>query len=227
MRILLVEDERDLNYAMAKGLKKSGYAVDSAYDGEEALDLFRINAHDLILLDLNLPKMDGIDVLKAIRTEDLYVRIMIVSARTAIDERVLGLDLGANDYLIKPFDFKELEARIRTLLRMNYYQNPSILTVLNLSLNTNSKKVYINDTEIELTRKEYSILEYLMLHKDRLVSNEELFEHIWDCEADEFSNTLKFHMHSLKKKLANISDIEYITNKRGQGYRVREENEKD
>ena len=227
MRILLVEDERDLNYAMAKGLKKSGYAVDSAYDGEEALDLFRINAYDLILLDLNLPKMDGIDVLKAIRTEDLYVRIMIVSARTAIDERVLGLDLGANDYLIKPFDFKELEARIRTLLRMNYYQNPSILTVLNLSLNTNSKKVYINDTEIELTRKEYSILEYLMLHKDRLVSNEELFEHIWDCEADEFSNTLKFHMHSLKKKLANISDIEYITNKRGQGYRVREENEKD
>lgn len=227
MRILLVEDERDLNYAMAKGLKKSGYAVDSAYDGEEALDLFRINAYDLILLDLNLPKMDGIDVLKAIRTEDLYVRIMIVSARTAIDERVLGLDLGANDYLIKPFDFKELEARIRTLLRMNYYQNPSILTVLNLSLNTNSKKVYINDTEIELTRKEYSILEYLMLHKDRLVSNEELFEHIWDCEADEFSNTLKFHMHSLKKKLASVSDIEYITNKRGQGYRVREENEKD
>ena len=227
MRILLVEDERDLNYAMAKGLRKSGYAVDSAYDGEEALDLFRINAYDLILLDLNLPKIDGIDVLKAIRTEDLYVRIMIVSARTAIDERVLGLDLGANDYLIKPFDFKELEARIRTLLRMNYYQNPSILTVLNLSLNTNSKKVYINDTEIELTRKEYSILEYLMLHKDRLVSNEELFEHIWDCEADEFSNTLKFHMHSLKKKLASISDIEYITNKRGQGYRVREENEKD
>ena len=227
MRILLVEDERDLNYAMAKGLKKSGYAVDSAYDGEEALDLFRINAYDLILLDLNLPKIDGIDVLKAIRTEDLYVRIMIVSARTAIDERVLGLDLGANDYLIKPFDFKELEARIRTLLRMNYYQNPSILTVLNLSLNTNSKKVYINDTEIELTRKEYSILEYLMLHKERLVSNEELFEHIWDCEADEFSNTLKFHMHSLKKKLASVSDIEYITNKRGQGYRVREENEKD
>ena len=227
MRILLVEDEKDLNYAMAKGLKKSGYAVDSAYDGEEALDLFRINAYDLILLDLNLPKIDGIDVLKEIRKEDLCVRIMIVSARTAIDERVLGLDLGANDYLIKPFDFKELEARIRTLLRMNYYQNPSILTVLNLSLNTNSKKVYIDDNEIELTRKEYSILEYLMLHKDRLVSNEELFEHIWDCEADEFSNTLKFHMHSLKKKLASISDIEYITNKRGQGYRVREENEKD
>lgn len=227
MRILLVEDERDLNYAMAKGLKKSDYAVDSAYDGEEALDLFHINAYDLILLDLNLPKIDGIDVLKAIRTEDLYVRIMIVSARTAIDERVLGLDLGANDYLIKPFDFKELEARIRTLLRMNYYQNPSILTVLNLSVNTNTKKVYINDTEIELTRKEYSILEYLMLHKDRLVSNEELFEHIWDCEADEFSNTLKFHMHSLKKKLASVSDIEYITNKRGQGYRVREENAKD
>lgn len=227
MRILLVEDERDLNYAMAKGLKKSGYAVDSAYDGEEALDLFHINAYDLILLDLNLPKIDGIDVLKEIRKEDLYVRIIIVSARTAIDERVLGLDLGANDYLIKPFDFKELEARIRTLLRMNYYQNPSILTVLNLSLNTNSKKVYIDDIEIELTRKEYSILEYLMLHKDRLVSNEELFEHIWDCEADEFSNTLKFHMHSLKKKLASVSDIEYITNKRGQGYRVREENEKD
>ena len=121
MRILLVEDERDLNYAMAKGLKKSGYAVDSAYDGEEALDLFRINAYDLILLDLNLPKMDGIDVLKAIRTEDLYVRIIIVSARTAIDERVLGLDLGANDYLIKPFDFNISNCSSRFLKCFSIY----------------------------------------------------------------------------------------------------------
>lgn len=220
MRILIVEDERDLNYILNKGLCKGCYAVDSAYDGQEALDLYRTNHYDLIILDLNLPKVDGLEVLKEIRKNDLNTKVMILSAQSAIEERVKGLDLGANDYLIKPFDFRELDARIRTLLRIDFKMNPNILVVKDLTLDTNSATVYIKDNEVELTRKEYAILHYLMVNKGKLISNEEIFEHVWNNEADEFSNALKFHMHSLKKKLAKYSDIDYIKNKRGLGYKV-------
>lgn len=220
MRILIVEDERDLNFIITKGLKKSGYAIDNAYDGKEALNLYHCNQYDLILLDLNLPVVDGLEVLKTIREKDLKTKVMIISAQTAIDQRVKGLDMGANDYLIKPFDFRELDARVRTLLRIDYNLKPNILVAQDLMIDTNSSKVYINEQEIELTRKEYAILHYLMAHKNCLVSNEELFEHVWNNDADEFSNALKFHVHSLKKKLGNYSDLEYIENKRGLGYRV-------
>lgn len=227
MRILLVEDEKDLNFILAKGLKKAGYAVDPAYDGQEALELFDINEYDLVVLDLNLPVIDGIEVLETIRKTNQEIKVLILSARTSIDDRVKGLDAGANDYLVKPFDFKELEARIRNLLRMKFNKQPTSLKALDLSIDTNTKKVFINEQEVELTRKEYSILEYLLVNSDRLISNEELFEHIWDCEADEFSNTLKFHIHSLKKKLTAVGHKDYIVNKRGQGYRIRGENEED
>ncbi len=220
MRILIVEDERDLNYILNKGLRKSGYAVDSAYDGQEALDLYHANQYDLIILDLNLPKIDGLEVLKEIRKNDLNTKVMILSAQSAIEERVKGLDMGANDYLIKPFDFRELDARIRTLLRIDFKLNPNILIVKDLTLDTNSATVRIKNNDVELTRKEYAILHYLMINKGRLISNEEIFEHVWNNEADEFSNALKFHMHSLKKKLAKYSDEEYIENKRGLGYKV-------
>lgn len=220
MRILIVEDERYLNYILNKGLRKSGYAVDSAYDGQEALDLYHANQYDLIILDLNLPKIDGLEVLKEIRKNDLNTKVMILSAQSAIEERVKGLDMGANDYLIKPFDFRELDARIRTLLRIDFKLNPNILIVKDLTLDTNSATVRIKNNDVELTRKEYAILHYLMINKGRLISNEEIFEHVWNNEADEFSNALKFHMHSLKKKLAKYSDEEYIENKRGLGYKV-------
>lgn len=220
MRILIVEDERDLNYILNKGLRKSGYAVDSAYDGQEALDLYHANQYDLIILDLNLPKIDGLEVLKEMRKNDLNTKVMILSAQSAIEERVKGLDMGANDYLIKPFDFRELDARIRTLLRIDFKLNPNILIVKDLTLDTNSATVRIKNNDVELTRKEYAILHYLMINKGRLISNEEIFEHVWNNEADEFSNALKFHMHSLKKKLAKYSDEEYIENKRGLGYKV-------
>ena len=220
MRILVVEDEIDLNNLIYRWLKKKGYALDSAFDGEQALNLYHENDYDLILLDLNLPKISGLDVLRMVRKENMRIKILILSAQTAIDERVRGLDMGANDYLIKPFDLRELEARIRTLLRMDFKLSPNILMVKELYMDTNQKKVFINKEELSLTRKEYAILEYLMLHKGELISGEELFEHVWNNEADEFSNVLKFHMHSLKKKIAQVSDEEYIENKRGLGYRV-------
>lgn len=220
MRILVVEDEKDLNFVLSKGLKKNGYAVDQAYDGQEALDLYHSNQYDLIILDLNIPKIDGLEVLRTIRSSDLNTKIMILSAQIAIEQRVKGLDMGANDYVIKPFDFRELDARIRTLLRMDFKMNPNILVVKDLTLNTNSAEVHIKDKKIELTRKEYAILHYLLVNKGNIVSNEEIFEHVWNNEADEFSKALKFHVHSLKKKLAKHSNIEYIENRRGLGYRV-------
>lgn len=225
MRILLVEDEKMLSDMIAKGLRNTGYAVDTAYDGEDALFQYEVNEYDLIILDLNLPKVDGMDVLRKIRETDSEIKILILSARTKIGDRILGLDEGANDYLIKPFDFGELAARIRGLLRRKFVQAPPILDLNDLRVDTKAKKVMIADTVIVLTRKEYGILEYLLLHKNRVISAEELTEHVWDSEFDPFSNTFRYHIHSLKKKLSMVSGTEYIKTVYGQGY-IMEETQK-
>lgn len=225
MRILLVEDEKMLSDMIAKGLRNTGYAVDTAYDGEDALFQYEVNEYDLIILDLNLPKVDGLDVLRKIRETDSEIKILILSARTKIGDRILGLDEGANDYLIKPFDFGELAARIRGLLRRKFVQAPPILDLNDLRVDTKAKKVMIADTVIVLTRKEYGILEYLLLHKNRVISAEELTEHVWDSEFDPFSNTFRYHIHSLKKKLSMVSGTEYIKTVYGQGY-IMEETQK-
>lgn len=218
MRILLVEDEKMLSGYIAKGLTNSGYAVDVVYDGEDALYEYSINDYDLIVLDLNLPKKDGIEVLQEIRKKDMEIKIIILSARSKVDDRILGLDEGANDYLIKPFDFGELEARIRNLLRREFSQAPVILSIDGLELDTGSKKATYHSTEIPLTRKEYGILEYLMLHINQVISAEEITEHVWNNEFDPFSNTFRYHIHSLKKKLNVSTQKEWIKTIRGQGY---------
>lgn len=218
MRILLVEDERRLSGYITKGLQNSGYAVDAVYDGEAALYEYGVNSYDLIILDLNLPKVDGLDVLREIRKADGNIKVIILSARTKVSDRILGLDDGANDYLIKPFDFGELEARIRNLLRREFLQVPSIVSLGGLSLDTKAKRVTFHGTEVVLTRKEYGILEYLMFHQNQVISAEELTEHIWNNTFDPFSNTVRYHIHSLKKKLHMACRIEYIKTIRGQGY---------
>lgn len=218
MRILLVEDEKTLSGYLVKGLSKRGYAVDAAYDGEEALYEYSVNEYDLIVLDLNLPKKDGIEVLQTIRKADFSTRILILSARSQVDDRILGLDEGANDYLVKPFDFGELEARIRNLLRREFSQTPAVLSIQALKLDTGAKRAAWAGQEISLTRKEYGILEYLMLHKNQVISAEEMTEHVWNNEFDPFSNTFRYHIHSLKKKLASASGQELIRTVRGQGY---------
>ena len=223
MRLLLVEDEELLSEIIAKGLRKAGYAVDTVFDGEEALYLYEINEYDLIVLDLNLPLIDGIDVLQNIRKTDNRTKILILSARAKVDDRILGLDKGANDYLIKPFDFGELEARIRNLLRREFTQTPTILETKGIVVDTKLKKAAYNGQPLNLPRKEYAILEYLMIHKNTVVSSEQLIEHIWDNEADPFSNVLRYHICSLKKKLSEVSDTEVIQTVRGQGYLIEEE----
>ncbi len=227
MKLLIIEDEKDLNYAMTKALRKAGYAVESAYDGREGLDILAQQVFDLVLLDLNLPKIDGIEVLRRIREKDLCLKVIIVSARSNIDDRIEGLDLGANDYVIKPFDFKELEARIRTALRMNYQSLPTLLVIGDISLNTNTKEVKVAGKSIDLTSKELGILEYLMVHRGRLISNYELFTHVWEGRIDNytFTDTLKYHIHTLKRKLSQNTHKDYIMNKRNQGYRLIEYDE--
>ncbi len=222
MKILLVEDEEMLAAIIAKGLRKVGYAVDTVFDGEEALEYYDIYEYDIIILDLNIPKIDGLDVLRTIRKKDTDQKILILSARTKVNERILGLDEGANDYLIKPFDFGELEARIRNLLRRNFSGIPTTIVLNNFTIDTNAKRVTCNNDTLNLTRKEYSIFEYLILNKNKIISAEKLVEHIWDSEFDPFSNTLRYHIHTLKKKLSDFSNEEIIKTIRGQGYIIEE-----
>lgn len=220
MKLLLVEDEVRLSKNVAKGLTLLGYAVDCAYDGEEALDLYSLNEYDLMILDLNLPKLDGMEVLRKIREQDADFRILILSARNTLEDKISGLDEGSNDYLTKPFEFRELEARIRGLLRRNFTTRSTGLCCGVLRMDTAARQVWCGGQAVELTRKEYMLLEYLLTHAERIVSAEELIEHAWDSEADPFSNSFRFHIHSLRKKLDEAGAKDYIITQRGQGYRI-------
>lgn len=218
MKLLLVEDEVLLSKSVAKGLRLLGYAVDCAFDGEEALELYAVNEYDLMILDLNLPKADGIEVLKQIRRKDADFRILILSARNSLEDKINGLDNGSNDYLTKPFDFMELEARIRSLLRRKFTTESPLRCCGRLSLDTAKRQAVCAGRPLELTRKEYALFEYMFVHQGETVSAEVLIEHAWDSETDLFSNSFRFHIHSLRKKLEAAGAGDYIVTKRGQGY---------
>ena len=220
MRILLVEDEIQLLNAYVKGLKQDGYAIDTATNGDEAMELVTINTYDLIVLDINLPKLNGIEVLKQVRALNESVKIIIVSANRSLEQRIEGLDLGANDYLTKPFDFPELKARIRALLRRYFISSPNLLTVGEFSVDLNLHQVSFKGKQIVLTLKEYTILTYLITNRDRIVSSEELLEKCWNEEADPFSEAMRVHIYALRKKIQEATrrdDI--IQTVKGVGYR--------
>ena len=224
MRILYVEDEEELSETVCRGLRRCSYAVDAVYDGNEALDYYHTYEYDVIVLDLNIPGMDGLEVLRQIRQTDCKTKILILSARNAVDDRVKGLNMGANDYLTKPFDFLELEARIRTLSRIAYIQTANTLTCQGLVLNMATKEVAYGAVILPLTKKEYAILEYMMLHKNQVVDAKQIVEHAWDSNADFFPDTLKYHIHAIKKKIVEVGGPEYLLkNVRGIGYMVVDE----
>ncbi|MGL5978875.1 MAG: response regulator transcription factor [Erysipelotrichaceae bacterium] len=214
MKLLVVEDEPTLSKIIAKGLRALGYAIDCAMDGEAALFQLDQEHYDLVILDLNLPKISGWDVLTTLRKQENEIPVLILSANDQIQDKVQGLDLGASDYLTKPFDFLELEARIRVLLRRSRQGGSAQLVYDALLLDTSKKQLWVADEKIELTKKEYAILEYLLYHKEQVVSAEELIMHVWDQDVDLFSNSFKFHLSSLRKKI-KLSLIQTI---RGQGY---------
>lgn len=216
MRLLIVEDEAGIRLALKKGFQKMGYAVDTAEDGEQALDLYYSAGYDVVLLDLNLPKMDGLEVLKEIRRENSGQRVIILSARAEVEDKIKGLDLGANDYVGKPFHFLEVEARVRALVRRSFTDKPAIIQLGDIEVHTDKRKVYLLGNEISLTAKEFSILEYLALHEGKPISAEELIEHIWNEDVNELTNAVKVHINNLRKKLPE----ETIKTAKGAGYYV-------
>jgi DNA-binding response OmpR family regulator len=218
VRILVVEDEKDLADAIAAGLSQKGYSVDTAYDGSEALNQFEINSYDLIVLDLNLPGVNGLDVCRRVRSEDSKIGILILTARAGLDDRVLGLDLGADDYLIKPFHFPELLARVRSVLRREGESREVILRLDDLVLDPNSCSVYIGDRKLLLTTKELAILEYLLRNSGRVISQEELLEHIWNENANMFTQAIKVHVNNLRNKLKSEGKEDMIRTIKGKGY---------
>jgi DNA-binding response OmpR family regulator len=218
MRILITEDERELAEALARGLRKQGYAADIAYDGEEALILAEVNDYDLIILDLNLPKIDGIEVCRKIRASGSPTGILMLTARSTLDDRVYGLDQGADDYLVKPFHFPELLARVRAILRREGEAWHPILRIGDLVLDPNAQKAFFMGTEILLTIKEFAILEYLIRNAGRIVSQEELLEHVWNEDANLFTHTVKVHIKNIRKKLSAVGADDLITTVKGRGY---------
>ncbi len=222
MRVLIVEDDLDLLNLLEEGLTVYGYAVDKASDGEQAIDMAYIENYDIIILDINLPKKDGFEVLDEIRKFNQEVNIIMLTARSDIDDRVKGLDFGANDYMVKPFDLKELDARMRALLRRKSITESTILEAGNMKFDTITREAFVGDKKINLTQKETGILEYLFLNKERFVSSEELIDHVWDSNADSFSNSVRVHMSSLRKKIKEISGENKIQNVIGKGYRIYE-----
>lgn len=220
MRLLVVEDEQTLCSSIAEGLRLDGYEVDTCQNGLDALELCSVEQFDLILLDLNLPGMDGMEVLRRLRKQDAETCVLILSARGQIQDKVAGLDAGANDYLTKPFHFEELEARIRSLTRRRFIQEDVLLLCGEISFDTKSRTACAKGQPLPLTRKEAALLEYLLLHQGQIISQEEMIEHLWDGSVNSFSNSIRVHVSSLRKKLRAALGYDPIQNKVGQGYMI-------
>ena len=223
MRILVVEDERALCETIVRSLRRLAYSVDPCYDGDTAIDLLGSERYDLVLLDLNLPGADGMTVLRTLRQTDRETRVLILSARSEVADKVEGLDAGANDYLAKPFHLEELEARIRSLTLRQFTQNDMVLHCGPLSFDARSRTATAAGQPLALTRKETGILEYLLLHRGRPVSQEELLEHVWDNSVDNFSNSIRVHISALRKKLRAALGYDPVRNRIGEGYLIEEE----
>jgi len=221
MRLLVIEDEPDIASALEKGLRQVGYAVDTALDGERGSELALVNDYDLLILDLNLPGVDGLEVCHRVRAECPSLLILMLTARSRPDERVAGLDLGADDYLVKPFHFAELTARVRALLRRDLRVRVPLLQYKDVKLDPAARVVWKGNRRVELTSKEFGILEYLLRHRGEIVSQEAILEHVWDMQTNPLTNTVRVHINSLRRKLEDIAETpRYIETIVGQGYRV-------
>ena len=227
MRVLVVEDEDGLAGALRVGLVREGYAVDLAETVTEARDKLGLSQYDVVLLDVNLPDGSGFTLAEEVRQGQVPgptgsdVRILMLTARTGLPDRVRGLDVGADDYLVKPFALQELTARMRALLRRDVRAETSVLVVGDLSLDTSRHLVHRGATELSLTLKEFAVLRYLMRRPGHLVSAEELLEHVWDENADPFTQTVRVTVGTLRRKLSSAGDGPLIETVIGRGYRLR------
>lgn len=224
MRILVAEDEHDLNEIIVKKLVEEGYSVDACYDGAEAIDILSYTEYDAILLDIMMPKADGFQVLTALRSFRKETPVLFLTARDAIEDRVRGLDSGACDYLVKPFSLEELAARVRAALRTAHGKSTNILTVGDLMLDSGTKSVTRGGRSIELSAKEYALLEYLMLNQGIVLSREKIENHIWNFDYEGGTNVVDVYISYLRKKIDEGQEMRLIHTVRGRGYVLREGN---
>lgn len=222
MRILIAEDERDLNRLIKKRLKENGYSVDACFDGEEVLDYLQCAEYDALILDIMMPKMDGIAVLQRLRERENAIPVLLLTAKDSIEDRVTGLDAGADDYLVKPFAFEELLARLRVLLRKPVTQKSSVLRVADLSLHMDTRQVFRGDKEIRLSSKEYALLHYMMQNAGVVLSRDKLEQHVWDYDFSGGSNVIDVYIRYLRKKVDEGYENKLIHTVRGHGYILRE-----
>ena len=220
MRILLIEDEKRLSHFVKKGLTENGFAVDQAFDGEEGLYLAQQETYDVIVLDVMLPKMSGVEVCKKLRLLKKETPILMLTAKSELEDKVEGLDSGADDYLTKPFEFAELKARINALLRRSYHQVSNNLTIDNLEVDPSKHTVFRNKKPIKLTPKEFSILEQLLRQKHEVVTRTQIIEHVWDYNFDSLSNVVDVFIGTLRKKIDRGEKIKLIHTLHGVGYMI-------
>ena len=222
MRLLLAEDEKSLSKALVRILTHSNYSVDAVYDGEEALDYLDTGNYDGVILDIMMPKMDGLTVLKTIRERGDLVPVILLTAKSEIDDKVTGLDLGANDYLTKPFDPKELLARIRTMTRVQTASPDSVLRIGNISLDQKSFELSSQAGSYRLANKEYQVMELLMSNPNNIISTEHIFERIWGYDSEAEINTVWVYISYLRKKLTKLNANIKIKATRNTGYSIEE-----
>ena len=223
MRILIAEDEKSLNRIITKQLKASGYSVDCAFNGEEAYDLISMTDYDAAVFDVMMPKIDGFSLLRKIRNEGNNLPVLFLTARDSIEDRVEGLDIGADDYLVKPFAFEELLARIRVLIRKNSVSNSNVITVADLTVDISKRRVTRGGREISLSAKEYELLQYLAVNNGIVLSREKIEDHIWNYDYEGGTNVVDVYIRYLRKKIDEGYDKKLIHTVRGMGYVLREE----
>ncbi len=222
MRILIIEDDKDIAEFIRGTLQNESYAVDAALDGLKGEELALVESYDMIILDLMIPGKDGISVLKSLRKSEISIPVLILTARGSVTDRVAGLDAGADDYLVKPFAVAELRARVRALLRRNSSEKQTVLSAGDLSLNTVSHEVMVAGDSVELTNREYAILEYLVRNKNRLLSKGMIAEHVWDYHFDSDYNLIEVYIKRLRQKIEKSDREKLIHTVRNGGYIIRE-----
>jgi DNA-binding response OmpR family regulator len=220
MRILVVEDNHRLNHALTSNLVHEGYSVDSAYDGQEGQDLAELTPYDLVILDILLPGKDGLEVCRDLRRRRIPTPILLLTARDSIDDRVKGLDCGADDYLMKPFAIRELLARLRALLRRQFSSQQGQLVIGSLMIDPVTHTVEREERPIDLTPKEFALLEYLMYHPNQVVTREMIEQHIWNYEIECESNVIDVYVRRLRRKIDDPFAVKVLTTVRGIGYRL-------
>jgi heavy metal response regulator len=223
MRILVVEDEKKVASFIKRGLEEESFSVDMAYDGEEGLSMAESNPYDLILMDLMLPKMDGLAVIKELRSKGNKAPVLCLTAKDTVEDIVSGLDSGSDDYLTKPFAFAELVARVRALLRRGVQDRGAEIRYADLRLDPVAHKVWRSNKEIELTAKEYALLEYFMRNPNQILTRTMIAEHVWDYTFDSFTNIIDVYVNYLRKKVDRDYDKKLIHTVRGIGYVMKEE----